>query len=120
MSRLTTKIEDGFYVADHAHNTDEVIHKLGKLEDLEEQLGCPLEVFFKWLKADYVYAYSEERKEFERFTNYALDEMFNKKEMIFQLVDYEYDDDFGGGAVFMELKLSDYKKTWWLKEDKSE
>lgn len=42
MERLTTKIDDGFYVADKAHNTDEVTHKLGKLEDLEEELGFDL------------------------------------------------------------------------------
>ena len=34
MNRLTTKIDEGFYVADHAHNTDEVTHKLGQYEDL--------------------------------------------------------------------------------------
>ena len=59
MSRLTTKIDTGFYVADHAHNTDEVTHKLGKLEDLEEELGCPLEdivdillALKKWMRVE--------------------------------------------------------------------
>jgi hypothetical protein len=42
MERLTTKLDDGFYVADKAHNTDEVTHKLGRLEDLEEKLGFEL------------------------------------------------------------------------------
>ena len=37
MSRLTEKIEDGFYVAPNIYNTDELKYKLGKFEDLLEK-----------------------------------------------------------------------------------
>ena len=30
----------------------DVIHKLGRLEDLEEELGCPLEVVFEAIKKE--------------------------------------------------------------------
>ena len=59
MRKLTTKISDGFYVADHAHNTDEVTHKLGIVEELEEELqnnfsgkneDCSFKVLFKATK----------------------------------------------------------------------
>ena len=31
--RITRKLGVGFYVAEHAHNTDEITYKLGILED---------------------------------------------------------------------------------------
>ena len=37
MNRLTEKLGEGFYVAEHAHNTDEVTHELGKFEDILEK-----------------------------------------------------------------------------------
>ena len=49
MSRLTKKLDEGFYVS-NAPCTDDLKNKLGKLEDLEDELGCPLEVVFKTLK----------------------------------------------------------------------
>lgn len=103
MSRLTTKIEDGFYVADHAHNTDEVTHKLGKLEDLEEQIGCPLEVVFKAIYSGIYYIYPNGNIVLERS---------------FKLNHYS-----SGWCLIkpkLNFKLEDYKKTWWLKRDKSE
>lgn len=47
MDRLTEKIEEGFYVAPNIPNTDVLKYKLGKLEDIEEEIGCPLDVVFK-------------------------------------------------------------------------
>ena len=43
MSRLTKKIDEGFYIS-NAFCTDDLKNKLGKFEDLEDELGCPLEV----------------------------------------------------------------------------
>lgn len=106
MSRLTTKIEDGFYVADHAHNTDEVTHKLGKLEDLEEEIGCPLEVIFKALGH---WIYDEDGKAW-----YI--EHYYQEHNIYQLHSVR---NFGRIAD-KKFNTKDYKKTWWLKEDRSE
>ena len=49
MSRLTKKLDEGFYVS-NAPCTDDLKNKLGKLEALEDELGCPLDVVFKALK----------------------------------------------------------------------
>lgn len=53
MERLTEKINDyGCYAI---FNVNDAIRKLGKLEDLEEELGIPLEVLFKALKEGFYY-----------------------------------------------------------------
>ena len=50
MERLNKKINDyGGYATFNAKDT---IGKLGKLEDIEEELGIPLEVLFKALKEE--------------------------------------------------------------------
>ena len=97
------------------------LNKLGKLEDLEEELGYSLEFIFKVLKSPKIYIEGmnvnseyDDRFKFNAKTNqyiinpYAIDG--KKPEFLF--VDrwaYGYD-----------LRMKDYKKTWWLKEDKSE
>ena len=48
MTRLTKKHKNLYIKNDDLFEHD-IIQKLGKLEDLEEQLGCPLEVMFKAL-----------------------------------------------------------------------
>lgn len=94
--RITEKLGVGFYVAEHAHNTDEITYKLGKLEDLEEELVCPLEVVFKALQNGiYTNVYSG-------LCYVGLYENY-----------FQVSDDY---VVY----LKDYKHTWWLKEDKSE
>ena len=70
-----------------------------KYKDLEEQLGCPLEVIIRALK----------------------DGIYNKRGFHYEVILYEdvlcaypidvYDESW---------ELSNYKKTFWLKEDKSE
>ena len=54
MSRLTMKLDEGFYVS-NAPCTDDLKNKLGKLEDLEDDLGCPLDVVFKAIKNGLIY-----------------------------------------------------------------
>lgn len=84
---------------------DMIYNKLGKLEDLEEELGCPLEVVFKSLKNG---IYLEERK------SISTEICYHALECEFVIEWYKNKEDYG-----YEL-LKDYKKTWWLKEDKSE
>lgn len=51
MNRLTKKIEEGFYHTSHyLINFHDVTYKLGKLEDLEEELGVELTTLFKALR----------------------------------------------------------------------
>ena len=107
----------------------EVVTKLGKLEDLEEELGCPLEVLFKALnegflcekfviKQDDYKDYPEKWKQWKKEDNNELQHIGNTKYLKFDMwykIIY-----FSKGDTYMEIWLEDYKKTWWLKEDKSE
>ena len=83
-----------------------VDNKLGKLEDLEEQLGCPLDVVFKALKIG-IYTNLKNRNR-EDLTKYFCFNLYNLDTELY----------LGNPIIFVNLK--DYKKTWWLKEDKSE
>lgn len=95
--------------------------ELIKYRDLEEQLGCPLEFIFKVLKASKIYIegmnvrseYDERFKFHSKRNNYIINPYaIEGKRPEFLFIDrwsYGYD-----------LRLKDYKKTWWLKEDKSE
>ena len=46
MSRLTEKCDGGYTYVEYG-TEEKIVNKLGKLEDLEEELGCPLEVLVK-------------------------------------------------------------------------
>ena len=82
------------------------INKLGRLEDIEEELGCPLEVVFKAIE-DGVYIEVEHLPDvIERPRLYYSDD---NKCYCLEMLYGEY-----------VVKLSDYKKTWWLKGEKDE
>ena len=103
MSRLTEKFKhNGFeYMATGlGGNNPYAIDKLGKLEDLEEQLGCPLEVIFKALKEG-IYQSDGGRRKYPTIEYNGATKKFY----------------FAFGTY---CNVEDYKKTWWLKEDKSE
>lgn len=110
MSRLTNKTELGDYIFIDGEMVcpNEIATKLGKLEDLQDELGCPLEVVFKALKEGYQYKLVT--------TNIIT------KEAIEQIIktDYaylSYSDDCWWIATIRDChRLSDYKNTWWLKE----
>ena len=59
MSRLTNK--DLVYIGRINGKTlfDKVYNKLGKLEDIEDELGCPLDVVFKALKEGIYHEFGE-------------------------------------------------------------
>ena len=76
-----------------------VDNKLGKLEDLEEQLGCPLEVVFEAIKNG----------------------IYDKKGFHYTVIlDLDFLRVYPLDLFDEKWQLSDYQKTWWLKEDKSE
>ena len=79
-------------------------NKLGQLEDLEEKLGCPLEIVFKALINGVYY---------EDVANHMIympvDLHLNLEgEYVLYFSDEEY------------LLTKNYKKTWWLKEKREE
>lgn len=117
MERLTEKgTLEGSYFVKQKDKSSSII-KLGILEDIEEGLGCPIEVVFKALKNGiwtYVYYDCEEKENKNKLkhiypslyfvSNFKIDKfMFNC-----------------GDNGYYSVKLKDYKKTWWLKEDRSE
>jgi len=55
MERLTEKTNENYRFVDGTIYVHEVVTKLGELEDLEEQIGCPLEVLGKLRQANYIY-----------------------------------------------------------------
>lgn len=79
-----------------------LVQIVGRLEDLEEQIGCPFEVLFRALK-DGIY----HNEKFEHPILILDEDSF--KENSFNLM-----------VVGTIVYLKEYKKTWWLKEDKSE
>ena len=83
-----------------------VYNKLGKLEDLEEKLGCPLDVVFKALKIG-IYTNLKNR---------------NREDLTkcFCLNLYNIETEWYLGNPIICVNLKDYKNNWFLKKDKSE
>lgn len=114
MNRLITKDKYGWYnPIDH----NAVCDKLYKLEELEEELDCPLEVVFKALKTHKVRAIHPINKNIEEavyVTLYYLGQRwclgFNS--LVWNEKERECDS--------WDLFLDDYKKTWWLSKTKEE
>lgn len=75
------------------------INKLGKLEDLEEQLGCPLEVVFKALEEGIIINNTLEKSP-------SLLKLNSINKWCFEM----------RAEIYF---LSDYQKTWWLKGEKT-
>lgn len=78
-------------------------YKLGQIEDLEEQIGCPLEVREQAFEKGF-YDQEGNHQFCEHYVPY-LKSMHTRGIM---------------RCNEKHFKLKDYKKTWWLKEDKSE
>ena len=115
MSRLTEKVnygsswvEDGIETDNYIpksqfdSTTGKCIDKLGKLEDLEEQLGCPLEVYVTATRSGIYYSIAGVMK-------HCYVDVIDANKIIFAMK---------GTNIWFELK--NYKKTWWLKKDRSE
>lgn len=94
-------------------SVQELYVKLNKYEQLEEQLGCPLEVYVKLHQQMKFYRLNALNEIIEcEIDNPNDDEVYHIQAdgIIFNQYDY--------GWQFYSFK--DYKKTWWLKRDKSE
>ena len=86
----------------------DVSTKLGKLEDLEEQLGCPLDVVFKLVDQNELYYQFFD--ELQHWTSVKVD---LRKKVVWYCKQV-------GGHYACSQPLSNYGKTFWLKKDKSE
>ena len=92
--------------------------KLGKLEDLEEEIRCPLEVVFRALKDGFYVDKEQVEKEpawenNKGFTQIGCPKYF-KLNLWYKTIEVDRE------GHYLEIELSDYKKTWWLKADQSE
>jgi hypothetical protein len=98
MSRYTK--DNGFGYEVDLYDISNAVNKLGKLEDLEEEIGCPL------------------KARCNVFYNSTIYNCLRYK----MTVKETYDDHFIAvieNDIF-SFDYKDYKKSWWLREDKSE
>ena len=129
MSRLTRKIK-GYYSIDlrtclpmeyeQIENSDECVDKLGKLEDIEEQLGVDLITLFKILEQGYVYT-TGFNKRMEKWYFQCI-EGINKttlgRKKYLEIVFNENED--LKGCVSWIPDWRDYGKTWALTKEELE
>ena len=131
MKRLTKKIGDNYC----SQNGDfyDLYNKLGKLEDLEEELGCPLDVLVKMWKNHKYYALKPRGRTRVRQMDFPVisyilkgnkgnKSPYKSNSFILGGTCYDYDcfDEKTREFDGWDVNLADYKKTWWLREDKSE
>lgn len=81
--------------------------ELIKYRDLEKQIGCPLEVRCKVVCDSIIY----DENDIEYEVAYIYEEYFQCED--------PFDNDMGYTKM-CAFDWEDYKKTWWLKKDKSE
>lgn len=118
MKRLTTKNKqfNDYSVAENLRHLDvrdylySINQKMGKYEDLEEQIGCPLEVRCKIYQGVEVFV--------ESVYWDSLDEE-DKTSLTKQTVSSINSNGFSTFSG-KQCYWKNHKKTWWLKEDKSE
>lgn len=110
MGRLTKKLRDGNFTCECGWNYFEygdghleIFNKLGRIEDLEEELGIPLEVLFKALKEGIIINSNGILRNLSgivlRYNSY------------FECCFFEY------GMGTAKVKLKDYGKTWALTKE---
>lgn len=104
---------------------DMIFNKLGRLEDIEDELGCPLDVVFRAIENGIIIMGSTDKYgdstiwvdtipvtvTIEGKHTFEEPRLIKYEEWCFSCKNGSY-----SGCV----ALKDYKKTWWLKEDLSE
>lgn len=131
MERFTHKVKepkhpcyvDMFWEEYETKNKHEAIKKLGKLEDLEEQIGCPLEDLIAITDNTKSIIIDEnkigetfEKEKWKRVKSF-IPNSFNRT---YIFCDVWYEDNFKGIRDTLVIPIKQYKKTWWLKQDRSE
>lgn len=110
MARLTKFDVDSIslysYVEEPSISRDiKAIKKLGQLEDLEERIGCPLDILIR-LQHQHLY-YAEKGLYMFEYIDFWKYEIVRKK--------YIDEDDLTG--YYEYIPLENYGKTWWLDEE---
>ena len=101
MERLTKNKDFRFEQLGDLSTEQLIYQKLQKLENLEEQIGCPLEVRCQLYNGRCVYGEYDKERILGIWVNGIITmRLVDKKRTMH--------------------KFSNYKKTWWLKADRSE
>lgn len=103
--RLTKKYEDGSYGIEKC--TDKHEKKLGRLEDIEEELGIDLSILFKALDPETVIYYIENDEMWEAHEDTGYLRMMTLTSIYFMC-------QYSGEVT--QLKINDYGRTWALTE----
>lgn len=82
---------------------EDILNRLGELEDLQEELNCPFEIVFKALKDDEIYSL-----ELDCFLT------------VFDLYVDALENWYFSTHIDRSVAVKDYKKTWILKKDLKE
>ena len=102
MNRQTEKVKDtDDYIKLATKDKQEFINKLGRLEDIEEEIGCPLDIL-KYKEVNYI-------RDNEQSYGSVLGINLQRKTIM-----------IGTVWSFTEKPLNQFGKTWWLKKDQSE
>ena len=114
---------EAHYTITSQKNKFKAFDKLGRLENIEEKLGCPLEVLFGILDESKTLVIDENKvgelyerekwKKIKSFIPYSFSHTYI-------YCDVWYEDNFRGIRDTLVIPIKQYKKTWWLKEDRSE
>ena len=121
MSRLTEKCDGGYTYVEY-ETEEKIVNKLGKLEDLEEQIGCPLDVIHKAMMNGF---YDSKTHTFYDSKNYDIKYCVDRDGFNYARIEaYEdiskINDNIYTLKCCIDVWCSDYKKTWFLKADRSE
>ena len=126
MNRLTHKVDDEHFPImndNYAQVRKNIYNKLGKLEDIETELGCPLEVVFKAIEDGIVIIGDlKENGDITLWSNTKPEIYIGEKHDFEEPRLIKYNDwcfSCESGSYSGCVSLKDYDKTWWLKEDRS-
>ena len=123
MNRLTYKLDEPIKTkySNYEYNknskqkisNDMIFNKLGKLEDIEEEFGCPLDIIFKALKDRklvFIHTVSQEKTEITLGVYKILGLMFDGENYILYIykdndVTYVYTKDYGKTWVLYDIEV---------------
>jgi len=109
LNRYVRKDGNDLYISkDTFKPLEEELEYADKMHNLEEQIGCPLDVVLKIKFGDINYVYDENGDRF--FINGG--EIFKSQFAAYRRTDTEF--------INKVFKWADYGKTWWTKKDKEE
>lgn len=112
MNRLTMKIEEGFYTAPNINSTDDLKYKLGKLEDIEEEIGIDL------IKAVELCKQVNSKKVVYTKENWGIAKLNIPDEVDIELFSHRLYVNARG--LYVSLDLYDYGETWALTKEELE